>query len=265
MRVAIITQDDPLFLPFYFDRLLPRAAGHVVEVVALPSFSSVRETLVYPLELFGPALYLYLGTTVVGRKALATLLKSLGRDHALDVEGACRKWRVPFRRLAKVNRPEALAHLRALAPDVIFSLAAPQKFKGELLRLPPRGCFNVHSALLPKYRGVNAIFWAMVRGEAESGFSIHRMDDSLDTGPVLVQRPVPIAPGDSYADVCRKVMTDGAAAIADFFDALAAHPDQSPAVVVDGAEAAAGGYYSFPRAPERRAFRAQGRRFFKYL
>ena len=65
----IITQDDPIFLPFYFDQLLPQAAGHVVEVVALPSFSGLRQTLAYPLELFGPDVYLYVGSLVVARAA----------------------------------------------------------------------------------------------------------------------------------------------------------------------------------------------------
>jgi methionyl-tRNA formyltransferase len=263
MRVVIITQDDPLFLPFYFDQLLPRAAQHVVEVIALPSFSSLRQTLVYPMELFGPAVYAYLGSLVVGRAVGAALLKSLGVDHALDVEGACRKWRVPFRRVAKIHQPEALAHLRALAPEIIFSLAAPQRFKPALLRLPPRGCYNIHSALLPKYRGINAIFWAMLHDEPESGFSIHRMDESLDTGPVLVQRPVPIDPRDSYADVCRKVMTSGAEAIAAFFQSMESGVDAGPEVV-DAGVAGGGQYYSFPRARERREFRKKGKRFFKY-
>ncbi|MDP3218326.1 MAG: formyltransferase family protein [Deltaproteobacteria bacterium] len=264
MRVLIITQEDPLFLPFYFDRLLPQTAGAVVEVVALPSFTSLRQTLVYPMELFGPALYPYVGALVVGRWAGAALLGRLGRPHALDVEGACRKWRTPFRRLRKINDPAALAHLRSLRPDVLFSLAAPQRFRAELLGLAPRGCFNIHSALLPRYRGINAIFWAMLHDEPETGFSIHRMDADLDTGPVVAQQPVPIAPGDSYQDVCRKVMTAGADAIADFFRALAASPDE-PAVIRAAAEAGAGRYYSFPRAPERREFRRKGKRFFRYL
>jgi methionyl-tRNA formyltransferase len=263
MRVVIITQDDPLFLPFYFDRLLPQTAGHVVEVIALPSFSGVRQTLAYPMELFGPAVYLYVGSLVVGRAVGAALLRAIGVDHALDVEGACRKWRVPFRRLGKINHPASLAHLRALAPEVIFSLAAPQRFKAELLRLAPRGCYNIHSALLPKYRGINAIFWAMLRDETESGFSIHRMDESLDTGPVVVQRPVAIDPRDSYADVCRNVMTEGAAAIAEFFRHLERDPTPARSVV-DAARAESGAYYSFPRARERREFHQKGKRFFKY-
>lgn len=264
MRVVIVTQEDPLFLPFYFDALLPQAAGSVVEVLALPSFASARQTVVYPLELFGPALYPYVGALVVARWTAAALLTRLGVDHAVDVEGACRKWGVPFARRKKINAPDAVAHLRALRPDVIFSLAAPQRFRAEVLGVAPRGCYNIHSALLPRYRGINAIFWAMLHDEPETGFSIHRMDATLDTGPVVVQQPVAIDPRDSYQDLCRKVMLAGAAAIAGFFRALEADPGEPP--VLHAAEHAEGGaYYSFPRAAERREFQRKGKRFFKYL
>ena len=87
MRVVIITQEDPLFLPFYFDRLLPQTAGAVVEVIALPSFTSLRQTLVYPMELFGPALYPYVGALVVGRWAGAALFGAVGVQHAAAHDG----------------------------------------------------------------------------------------------------------------------------------------------------------------------------------
>src|SRR5262249_57497011 len=60
-----------------------------------------------------------------------------------------------------------------------------------MLNAPRHGCVNVHSSLLPKYRGAAPINWAIARGERETGVTIMRMDAGLDTGPVLLKRGIP--------------------------------------------------------------------------
>ena len=103
---------------------------------------------------------------------------------------------VPVRDVADVNAPEFLDELRRLQVDLIVSLNTPQKLKRPLLALPTHGCINVHFGMLPRYRGILPIFYALMNGESSFGVTVHVMDEKLDNGDIVAQRAVPIAPGD---------------------------------------------------------------------
>ena len=64
-----------------------------------------------------------------------------------------------------------------------------------ILRAPRLGCLNVHASLLPRWRGAAPIQRALLAGDAETGITIMQMDEGLDTGPILLQQAMPIAPG----------------------------------------------------------------------
>ncbi|MGZ7367589.1 formyltransferase family protein, partial [Streptococcus pyogenes] len=76
---------------------------------------------------------------------------------------------IPFGIERDANAPAFLARLRAHAPDVIVSFSASQVFRKELLRLPAKGCINLHCSLLPHYRGLLPSFWVLFHGEPRSG------------------------------------------------------------------------------------------------
>ena len=90
-----------------------------------------------------------------------------------------------------------LAALRAHRPDLIVVAAYGQLLPPALLEIPRWGCINVHTSLLPKYRGAAPIQWAILNGEAETGVTIMKVDAGLDTGDILTQATTPIAPGDN--------------------------------------------------------------------
>ncbi|MFQ5892761.1 MAG: methionyl-tRNA formyltransferase, partial [Nitrospinota bacterium] len=79
-----------------------------------------------------------------------------------------------------------------------------------VLAVPPRGCINVHASLLPKYRGAAPIQWAIIRGEAETGITVMLMDEEMDHGPILLQRPVPILPEETAGELHDRLATLGA-------------------------------------------------------
>ena len=85
-----------------------------------------------------------------------------------------------------------VSQLRELKPDLIIVVAYGQILPQTILDLPAHGCLNVHTSLLPKYRGAAPIQWAIADGEAETGVTIMKMDAGLDTGPVLSTRRTPI-------------------------------------------------------------------------
>jgi len=82
--------------------------------------------------------------------------------------------------------------LRELNPDLVVVVAYGQILPQRLLDLPAHGCLNVHTSLLPKYRGAAPIQRAIAEGEPETGVTIMKMDAGLDTGPVLATRRTPI-------------------------------------------------------------------------
>src|SRR6267378_4355442 len=89
-----------------------------------------------------------------------------------------------------------LDDLRKLAPDLVVVVAYGQILPQALLDLPRFGCLNVHTSLLPKYRGAAPIQWALLNGDAETGVTIMKMDAGLDTGEILTQKRTAIGPDD---------------------------------------------------------------------
>jgi len=95
-------------------------------------------------------------------------------------------------------RDEALlSALRELQPDLIAVAAYGQILPQSILDLPRFGCLNLHTSLLPKYRGAAPIQWAILNGDAETGVTIMKMDAGLDTGDILAQATTPIHPEDN--------------------------------------------------------------------
>jgi methionyl-tRNA formyltransferase len=98
---------------------------------------------------------------------------------------------------ARCRAPEFLDPLRAASPDLVVVAAYGQILPQALLDLPPHGCLNVHTSLLPRHRGAAPIQWAILDGDAETGVTIMQMDAGLDTGAVLAREATPILPADT--------------------------------------------------------------------
>jgi methionyl-tRNA formyltransferase len=103
---------------------------------------------------------------------------------------------LPVLQPLKARDENFIAGLRELKSDLMVVVAYGQILPQTILDLPPFGCLNVHTSLLPKYRGAAPIQWAIADGEPETGVTIMLMDAGLDTGPVLATRRTPILPTD---------------------------------------------------------------------
>jgi methionyl-tRNA formyltransferase len=91
--------------------------------------------------------------------------------------------------------------LEALEPDLALCGGFPARIPADALAVPRLGVVNGHPALLPRYRGPNPIGWALRNGDAELGFSFHRMDADFDTGPILAQGSLPVGGAERAEDV----------------------------------------------------------------
>jgi methionyl-tRNA formyltransferase len=100
----------------------------------------------------------------------------------------------------RVREPEAVAALRALAPEIQVVVAYGQILPRSVIDVAPRGTVNVHASLLPRYRGAAPVQWAIVNGETETGVTTMLIDEGLDTGPILLAETTAIG-AEETADV----------------------------------------------------------------
>jgi methionyl-tRNA formyltransferase len=113
-------------------------------------------------------------------------------------------------------QPEKLRELQPIAaarPDILVVAAYGLLLPSPLLELAPRGAINIHASLLPRWRGAAPIQRALLAGDAESGVTIMQMDAGLDTGPMISQQRVPIAPEDDAGSLHDKLAAVGAEAV----------------------------------------------------
>ena len=99
------------------------------------------------------------------------------------------------------SNPELRLELEGIQPDAILVVAYGRIIPPWMLGLPPLGCLNLHASLLPKYRGAAPIQWAIANGEPATGATTMRLDEGLDTGDILLQREMAIAPSMTATDL----------------------------------------------------------------
>src|SRR6202142_3045644 len=108
------------------------------------------------------------------------------------------------------NNAEFRGQLEALHPDAIIVVGYGRIIPQWMIELPRFGNLNLHGSLLPKYRGAAPVQWAIANGEAATGATTIRLDDGLDTGDILLQREMPLAPDMTSEDVFPRLAEMGA-------------------------------------------------------
>ncbi len=104
---------------------------------------------------------------------------------------------IPILQPARIKTPDAIEQIRALAPDAIAVMAYGQILPRAVLEIPGIACLNLHASLLPRWRGAAPIQAAIAAGETETGITVMYMDEGLDTGDILLQRKIQIAPNET--------------------------------------------------------------------
>jgi methionyl-tRNA formyltransferase len=152
----------------------------------------------------------FFGTAEIARPSLEALAESgfakvvavisqpdrpSGRDLKLQptaIKALALKMGIPVFQPERARSETFLAELRALAPDLIVVMAYGQILPAALLEIPRHGCVNLHTSILPKYRGAAPIQWALLNGDSETGVTLMKMDAGMDTGPMLAVARTPI-------------------------------------------------------------------------
>ena len=121
--------------------------------------------------------------------------------------------KIPVLQPKKCTSPEVVKILGTLNADVFIVVAFGQILDENLLALPHHFCINLHSSLLPKYRGAAPINWAIINGETETGVTTMRMNAGLDTGNILLSRKVPISTEDDAQSLHDTLAFEGSALV----------------------------------------------------
>jgi methionyl-tRNA formyltransferase len=141
------------------------------------------------------------------------------------------------------NHPSAVRVLGEREFDLFIAGAFPQILGPELLAVPRLGALNVHLSLLPKYRGPSPCHWALENGEHTTGVTVHYMDLGIDSGDIVLQRVVPIDPGESPQKLERRLAPIGAELLLEAIAQIEAGTAcRAPQRHADA------NYYSFPRS-----------------
>ena len=150
--------------------------------------------------------------------------KAQGRSKTLvptAVKACAIKYDLPVFQPTRIRNEDAVEMVRQAKPDVIVVVAFGQIIPKEILDMAPYGCLNVHASLLPAYRGAAPIQWAVLNGDKESGVTIMRMDEGLDTGDMISKVVVPLDKKETSESLFDKLAAAGAKLLVDTLPSVA--------------------------------------------
>jgi len=161
---------------------------------------------------------------------------------------------VPMQALNGINSPEGLELVARHVPDLMLSIRFGGILREAALAIPKYGVLNLHSGLLPAYKGVMATFRALLQGDSEIGTTLHWIDDSsIDTGRLITNTKIPVDPARSYLWHVLALYEGGCEAMAATVDAVSRG---EPVAAMPQPET--GNYFSFPTQDELAAFHEAG-------
>ncbi len=151
------------------------------------------------------------------------------KERPSPVQARAEELGLEVRHPVSLKGAEEQAEFAALQADVAVVVAYGLILPRAILDAPARGCLNIHASLLPRWRGAAPIQRAIMAGDAETGVCIMQMEPGLDTGPVLLRRSTPIAPGDTTGSLHDRLSKMGAEAIVEALDRIdTLHPEPQP-------------------------------------
>jgi len=158
-----------------------------------------------------------------------------------------------------INRAAGLDHVRTFNPDAIVSIRFGQIFRAPIIEIPRLGIVNLHSGILPDYRGILATFWALLNGEAEIGCTLHYVTDAtIDTGPVIGVHRMRAARDKSLLWNIASLYDGGTALLADTLAKLS----DGRAIATVAQDARSGRTYSYPEEEHVAQFLERGNRLY---
>lgn len=190
LNVVFLCDDEPFNIPRTIARVIRKRPFNRYTLVSLrghgslakPALNIRRYMSLYGCYGFFIQLFRFAALKISGMLLLPTRFSHSLRQTAI-------REHTGYIALGKLNSKISRDYLRSLDPDVFISVACPQILRNKILQIPQRGAWNVHSALLPRNRGMLPTFWSLVNGDTP-GVTLHKMVPELDAGRILLQRSI---------------------------------------------------------------------------
>ena len=252
--MLIITEEDELYIPLSIAHILKNSKHDIVGVVCARNPISPGKFKIAKkfFTAFGFLPILTHLLRLVKAKLLDVLpwLNFTGRYYS--VKRVCQEYNVSYSCCENLNSKEFLDYARELNIALIASVSPSQIFKEDLIDLPQYGCINIHTAKLPKYKGLYPTYWAMAHGEKTLGISIHCIEKGIDTGKILLNDEVEIPPATTMDHMLTVTKLRGAELLLEAIDRISSGE-------VKGEHAhGEGSYFSFPTRQSYKDFKSFG-------
>ena len=254
MKIILITQNEPFFLAkniHYLCKILPKEVTIEGVILYEPSPFGKKQSLLHKaiktISIFGVNFFMYY--------SIKFLLSKFNDN--LNVKKTIQKLGLKIIKLNKpINHKDSLRLIKSYRPSLLVSILGTEIFREPLIKLAPYGCINLHSSLLPKYRGLMPTFWILKNKEKKSGVSVFFMDEGIDSGPIIVQKKFHIDKI-SHKNLIKKTKRLGMEAIAEAIKKI-----KNNEVVLIPNDNNEKSYYSFPKRSNVKEFIKGGNTFF---
>jgi methionyl-tRNA formyltransferase len=254
MRIIIITQDDPFYLADnlrYLLKILPKHSTVVGCVLNDASPFGKKETFLQKIKktynVFGLQFFIHYSLKFLNSKI----------NNSKKVDNVLKKNKIPKIVLSKnINHVDSVNEINEYKPDLLVSILGNQIFKKPIIELAPRGCINLHTALLPKYRGLMPTFWVLKNNEKYTGVSVFFVDKGIDSGPIIVQEKVKIG-NMTQEELIKYTKKIGMECISKSIDLI--EKDKVELIENDADQKT---YFTFPTKIDVEVFKSNGKKFF---
>jgi methionyl-tRNA formyltransferase len=253
VNIVLITQNEPFYLSKSISHLIDNIPkGCRLTGVVLLSTSPFGKKLSTLQKVFNTINVFGLGFTF---HYFIKLVK--GKIDGVSVENLLIANEIPIIRLNKsINSLSSVSRIQEYRPDLLISIQGNEIFKKPIITLAAEGCLNLHTALLPKYRGLMPTFWVLKNREEKTGVSVFFVDEGIDSGPILVQREVTINDM-NQAELIEHTKRIGMDCIIEAINKILAGDRRT--IPNDSREMT---YYGFPTKKDVNEFRKMGARFY---
>jgi len=255
MKILVITQNDYFSIPKNIKKLID-AQKEIVGVTIVKNDHALQNNKLQFIKWFGLYSVGKLSSIMIINKLiehLRILLRLNPLKRYFSIKTLCSIYKIPLYITKNVNSESFLNKVIELKPDIIISYSAPQVFKNKLLKIPPKGCINLHCSLIPHYRGVLPSFWVLRNNESYTGVTIHKMADGIDDGDILGQEKVNIKNLTTMFRVIKKTKEIGG----DLMLKVLANIEQGNIKIKEN-NTDEGSYYSWPSPEDIKEFHKNG-------
>jgi len=254
MKIILVTPNEPFYLAEnlkYFIEILNKKHNIVACVLQSPtpfgkrksSFQKVKETY----KIFGFKFVFYYSFQLVINKLFTPSVKRILQRNDVEI----------INLIESVNSKKSISIIKNTGAELVVSILGNQIFKSPLLNATSLGCINLHTSLLPIYRGMMPTFWVMKNNEKTTGVSVFHMDEGIDSGPIICQKEVIINSNDTQKKLIKRTKKIGMELISKAIDLI---EDGQLEYIIN--EQNKSSYYGFPNRQDVKHFKKQGKKFF---